>query len=250
MQKHKQLFKRLQEEAKDDPAVIGFFLGGSRGKGRATRYSGYDVYIIVKDTKLASYKRKYPRLRYEGFDLLLSSHSQFKKHAAWMGDMHWARYNFTHLKVAVDKKDIQQLVNDKAKIPKQHQKAFVAGNLDGYINYIYRSLKCFRDKNIVGARLEAALSIQYFFDVIFGMHGRTRPYYKYLKWELTDFPLTKFPLKPATIISSTLKILETADVRTQQKLLGLVEKALRKEGYGKVFDSWGPNFSWMMRFKP
>ena len=45
-----------------------------------------------------------------------------------------------------------------------------------------------------------------------------------------------------------MKILDSADIKTQQNLLKSTEKALRKEGFGGVFDSWGENFPWMKNF--
>ncbi|MBU0979845.1 MAG: hypothetical protein KJ709_03490, partial [Nanoarchaeota archaeon] len=114
----------------------------------------------------------------------------------------------------------------------------------------YRSLKCFRDGNTVGARLEAAYSVQFFFDVLFGIHnGRLRPYYKYLEWEMKRWPLKKIPMRPKTMIRNVMKILETADIRTQQRMLRMLEKVMRKEGYGKVFDNWGDSLVWMKSFR-
>ena len=64
MKNSESIFNHLREEAENDPNVIGFFLGGSRGKGFVTEHSDYDVYIIVKDGFLKSYmkllKEKFP----------------------------------------------------------------------------------------------------------------------------------------------------------------------------------------------
>jgi|GEM_PF-5051391 len=43
-------------------------------------------------------------------------------------------------------------------------------------------------------------------------------------------------MKPKEIIKTLLKILETADIKLQQKLFKIVEKVFRKEGYSNVFD--------------
>jgi hypothetical protein len=61
------------------------------------------------------------------------------------------------------------------------RREFVRGHLDGYINQVYRSLKCYRDGRAAGARLEAADSVRPMLDVMFGLHGRLRPYCKYLE---------------------------------------------------------------------
>jgi len=88
-------------------------------------------------------------------------------------------------------------------------------------------------------------------NVIFAIHnGRLRPYYKYLKWELKTFSLTKLPIDAEEIIRILMKILDSADLKTQQQLLRITEEFLRKEGFGKVFESWGDDFPWMKTFNP
>ena len=57
MKNNNQIFKELIEEAKNDPNVIGFFLGGSKGKGRETKFSDYDIQVIVKDNVATTYKK-------------------------------------------------------------------------------------------------------------------------------------------------------------------------------------------------
>jgi hypothetical protein len=156
------------------------------------------------------------------------------------------------LKALIDKNGkIQKLIDEKGKVPEKNFSMFIVNSLDAYINYLYRSLKCIRDGDIEAARLEAAFSIPSFLNVIFAIHnGRLRPYYKYLKWELKSFPLTKFPITAEEIVDNLMKILDNADCKTQQKFLKTTEAALRKEGFGAVFDSWGEDFPWMKSFKP
>ncbi|NIM46831.1 MAG: hypothetical protein GTN40_01590 [Candidatus Aenigmarchaeota archaeon] len=246
------IFKKFYEEAKKDKNIIGFFLGGSRGKGKITKYSDYDMYVIVKNNVLKKYKNKYKKMEIKDFSFAVFSFSQFKRYATFGGPFEWNRYNFTHIKVLIDKNSkIQKLVNEKGKIPKNKIKKYISGHLDGYINNVYRSLKCFRDNNIVGARLEASNTVRLFLNIIFALHGgRTRPYYKYLEWELEKYPLKKFPMKKKELIKTLLRILEDANIKTQQKLFKLTEKIFRKEGYCYVFDSWEPEaIDFIKKFK-
>ena len=244
-------FEKLQEEVSKDSNILGFFLSGSRGKGFGREDSDYDVYIIVKDSEVTIYKKKYPRKLYKKMDLMVYSLSEFREFASWGSPEWFYRYSFTHVKVLIDKNiEIQNLVNDKGRIPEIHVNKFVKGSLDGYINFVYRSLKCMRDNDLLAARLEAAYSIPLFFDVIFAIHnGRLRPYYKYLAWELENFPLTKLPIDAKQIVENIRQILDTADLRTQQDLLMMMEVVLRKEGHGEIFDEWGEDLIWMKTFK-
>jgi len=245
-------YEKIYEEAKKDPNIIGFFLGGSRGKELHTKHSDYDIYIIVKDDVDKKYKERYPKQKYKGVDLMVLSYSEFKKYASWGSSEAWDRYTFSHVKALIDKNcKIQELLDDKVTIPDKYLSKFIAGSLDAYINYLYRSLKCIRDGDIEAARLEAAFSIPAFLNVIFAIHsGRLRPYYKYLKWELKSFPLSKFPMKAEEIVKNLMNILDNADYKAQQKFLKTTEVSLRKEGFGKVFESWGKDFHWMKSFNP
>jgi len=239
MKNNNQIFKELIEEAKNDSNVIGFFLGGSRGKSRETKFSDYDIQVIVKDNVATAYKNKYKEKTSPFYYFAVFSISEFRKYAEIGTAFEWDRASFTHVKTIIDKTgEIQNLINEKGKLPKEKIKDFVSGHLDGYINYVYRSLKCFRDGNNIGARLEASRSIHICLNIIFGLEGRINPYYKYLEWELKEHPLKKFPMKSDELIKTILRILKDADIKTQQKLFRTIEKAFRKQGYSYVFDNW------------
>lgn len=242
MMDDKEIFDKLVEDAINDPNVIGLFLSGSRGKGLTNKHADYDVEIIVKDKVIKDYKKKYQKKHIKNFEFAVFSLSGFKHQAEIGGPYEWDRPSYTHIKAIVDKTgQIQKLIDEKGKIPKDIIKKYVSRHLDGYINYVYRSLKCFRDGNVIGARLEAARTIDLFFNVIFGLEGRVTPFYKFLKWELKLYPLKRFPMLPKEIIKTLLRILEDADVQTQQGLFVIVERVFRKEGYAHVFDSWDPD---------
>ena len=237
--KNEEIFKQVIEEAKEDPNIIGLFLSGSRGKNLQKRYSDYDVIIIVKDGMTEFYKKKYENREITNFDFSIFSISSFRRYAEIGSPTEWDRASFTHVNAIVDKTgEIQKLINEKGRIPKDKIEKYVSGYLDGYINAVYRSLKCFRDGNVFCARLEAAKSIEYFLKIIFGIGGRVVPFPKYLEWELENYPLKKFQMKPQELISNLLEILNSGNIKIQQKLFGIVEKVFKNEGYGWVFDSW------------
>ena len=52
MDKTKAQFNKILQEFKKDPDVIGAFLSGSRGKGFEHQDSDYDLYVIVKDSRV------------------------------------------------------------------------------------------------------------------------------------------------------------------------------------------------------
>jgi len=252
MNSPEEIFNQLYTKAKDDSNIIGFFLVGSRGKGQEKEYSDYDVYIIVKDTVADDYKKEYPQKKYAGLDLIVFSLTKFRGSCAWGSGDEFGRYTFTHVKAMIDKNnEIQKIIDEKAKIPKDILPEYIAKSIDAYVNFFYRSLKCIRDVDLPAARLEAAFSIPFFLNVIFAIHeGRLNPYYKYLRWELEEFPLKKYPMTAEELIQILMLILETADCKIQQKLMKTTEEMCRKEGYGFQFDDWGDDYIWMMNFNP
>lgn len=233
-------FERLHREALADPNVVGFFLTGSRGKGRATKNSDFDIYLIVRDAVIESYRRKYRRQWFAWIEFAVMSLSEFRRYAAFDGPQAWDRYDFAHVKALLDRNgQIQRLIDEKGRIPPSCVRALVTGRLDAYANAVYRSFKCWQDRDPVPARLEAADSIPAVLDAIFAMDGgRARPFYKYLRWELETFPFKGLPITPRRLEAVILRILTTGDPESQRKLYVAAGRTARRAGYPKVFDSW------------
>lgn len=232
---------QLLLDAKKDPNILAVILTGSRGKGRKTKFSDYDVEVIVKDNQLKNYKNMSDsRHKTNDLDLCVHSYTGFKNFALKGSGEEWQRYSYTHLKAAIDKTGkVQKLIDEKGRMPKDEIRAYVSGNLDGYINAIYRSVKCFRDGLPLAAHLEAMESVSRFLRVMFAMDGgRLKPYSKYLVWELKKYPLQVIPMSSNTLISTIETILKDGNLKSQQKLFRMLETVARKNGYGKVFDSW------------
>ena len=234
------IYQQLLEEARNDLDIIGFFLSGSRGKKLSTQYSDYDIVYVISDDKIDEYKELYPRYKYKKMELLLRSLSDFRNEAKMGAPDAWERYEFSWLTAEVDKTgEIQQLIDAKGRIPPGEVTKFIEASLDAYINFIYRSLKCFRDNHYLGARLEATVELGCLFNVLFALHdGRLCPYYKYLVWELETHPLDKIPWTAEEFEGKITRILDDADVDTQREIFLTVEKLCRDDGYGHVIDGW------------
>lgn len=236
-----QMIQQIVRFAEKEPNVLGFVLCGSRGKGFATEYSDYDCVMIVEDKARGDLFVRMSDLP-SFFAVGVYTLHQFAEHAAWDGPEAWDRYNWAHLRAQVDKTGgrIQAIIDEKGKIPVGKVRDFIERELDHYINQVYRSIKCFREGNGVGYRFEAADSIRPLLDVLFAIHDRRlRPYYKYLEWELTEFPLHKFPWTAGELLEMLTAILATGSYQAQQQVLSGVERVFRGEGYSEVFDAWG-----------
>jgi len=246
-------FQSIVKQVDSDPNVIGLFLSGSRGKELHNEYSDYDFRIILNDNTPQEVKTKFEKYdELDGLDCGIYTLSELKEYAELGTECEWDRYSFAHVKVTIDKTDgeLQRIIDEKGKIPKNHLQKYISGYLDGYINAVYRSMKCLRDNYTFGFRLEAASSISSFLICAFAVHDRRlSPYPKYIQFELEKYPLTKFPWTSKVLIDKIQKILETGDYKIQQELLIEMEKIMRKEGFGDVFDSWEGQDKWTMTFK-
>jgi predicted nucleotidyltransferase len=235
-------YAELRALARQDPNVVGLFLGGSRGKGLATEYSDYDVYLIVA-RRVGEYRRKFPLRHGDDPEVIVLSLSEFRRHAAVGSELEWNRYTFAHVTAELDKTgEVQQLLDEKGSLPKEAARNIAAEALDAYINQYYRSAKNFRDGNDPAGRLDAAESVPYFLVTLFALHERVRPYNKYLRWELEEHPLPGDEWSAARLLP-LLDAVVAGDLTAQRRLFGDVERLARERGHGGVVDGWGADLT-------
>jgi hypothetical protein len=84
------------------------------------------------------------------------------------------------------------------------------------------------------ARLEEMESVSWCLTALFALHGRLRPYNKYLRWELTTYPLGD-PWDASTLPE------RLAD--DPAGLFAGLEPLARERGHGDIIDAWGDELS-------
>lgn len=245
-------YEKALDEAKKNDDIVGFILVGSRGKGFENEHSDYDAIMIAKDEAATAIHDRYESQTLENLDLSVHSLSNFKTFAAWETPESWDRYNYAHVKILVDKTDgeLEKIVREKGHIPQDKLDKFIDWWIDGYVNGVYRSVKCIRNGNLFGAHIEAANSMLDLLTLVFAMNGRHRPFLGYVEKELKAYPLERLPWSSDEFVSKMKKVLETADLQTQQELLSGIEKLSREMGHGHMFDGWEGKDKWTMTFKP
>jgi len=251
-------YAALLQRAKDDPAVLAFWLGGSRGMGRATQHSDYDCVFIVAEDAYPAFCAEFGLA--EPFqmdwrpevDLAIRTFPMLEAAAAWGSDEQVYRYGFAHLKANVDKTGLAQpLIDEKARVPAEEVQAFIHASLDHALNQAYRALKCLRDGLPAASRLEAAEAVAPFLDAAFALHDRRlRPYYKYLAWELESFPLDKLPIGPSALLDRLADLLSPGAGPVLCKLLADCREVFRAAGHGAAFDGWGGKLGWILAGDP
>lgn len=247
-----EVFAVLVEEATNDPYVIGLFLTGSRGKGFENDYSDYDVAIILHDSVPDGVKQNYRRFaEHPDIEIFPDTLAELRKFATFGSTFGWARYGFSHVQAMIDKTgELQPVIEAKGRLPEEKRTAFVRDAVDAYLNSTYRSLKCYRSGNLLGAKLEAVAGTPALLDVIFGLEGRHAPYLGYLEKELRVYPLERFPLGADALLQCITTMVDTADVPSQQRLLSVIEKLCLAEGMDDVFAAWGDAYPWMTHYQP
>lgn len=241
MDQQQKKYEEVLHEVLDNSEVVGLFLGGSRGKSEefVTESSDMDVYVIVSDTASEQVKERFVQYNSDDFEIWVHTLSQLREYGEWGTEREWERYNFSHNKAIIDKTgEIQKLMDEKGQLPKNVQKEVIENSLDDYINQVYRSAKYFRDGNNLSAYLDATESLPPLMIALYALEGRIKPYNKYFKWELENYPLKLLPWSVEEFILDYRHILETGDIKTQEKIFKKMKELFMAQGYGKTFENW------------
>lgn len=250
----RQIYETLLQRAQDDAAVLAFWLSGSRGKGRPTEHSDYDIVIVVAEDAYRPVCRElgltgpFQGNWRPGVDLTVATLPGLEAADAWDSAERWNRYSYAHVVALVDKTgEAQRLIDAKACVPTDDAPGFIRDSLDHAINQAYRALKCLRDGDHAASRLEAADGVNPFFDAVFALHGgRLRPYSKYLRWELETWPLTLLPTGDAALMDRALAVLGDGGGPALSALLHETRPAFSAAGHGDVYDGWGEQLDWIL----
>ncbi len=200
----------------------------------------------MRDEADARAQNRYPADAFPNVDLRLMPLREFVAYAGWDTPFAWDRYSFTHARVLADPSGIiSALVEDKGRIPAEHQSAFVQAALDAFINSVYRALKCARKGNTLCARLEASEAVQHALAVIFALEGRVRPYPGSLEHELRTYPLQTGPISGDDLLRLIAAIVEMGDTVALRGLFSAVLDRTRQGGHGDVIDAWGSDIAWI-----
>ena len=233
-------YQQLVKLAEHDQGVVGFILGGSRGKGMTTENSDYDIQIIVEDAVLEGARVKYQGYKEEKIDLNVLSKSELSIYAVWGSDTMWARYGFAHVKAVIDKTgDIQRWLDEQELIPTSALDDAIKQALDSYLNYTHRSLKSFRDLRGTAAHLAACDAVPQLITFLFAAEGRVRPYNEYIEWELNLHPLKNLKMDGPTFAKKIGQVLGSGDQAVQKEMLELCRSIAAKSSIGEsVLKSW------------
>ncbi|MFG3339541.1 hypothetical protein [Glycomyces sp. NPDC048151] len=223
--------------AENDPAVVGLFLIGSHSmEGLATEHSDHDLFVVTRgETELA----RHHGLRSPALDLNVIAFDELAAIPSYVD------YALARSRVLLDRTggELTAFLEAKGRLDPQTAFDRAAEILDGYANYMFRSVKNQRDGRVLAGRLDAADSIGALLELLFTMDLRPRPYNKALEWELERRPLPGWDT--AALLDDIQRIIDTGDTDVQRRLFAEVEAKARNAGHGKVLDEWGDNLAIM-----
>ncbi|TKA10492.1 nucleotidyltransferase domain-containing protein [Actinacidiphila oryziradicis] len=239
-------FAAFQTRMEKNAEVLGVVLSGSQAReGMATAHSDYDLLLVVADgaeEALAGEARRDTRMDVSAMPL-----GEFRGHALPGSGTEWNRYAFTHAKLLKDTPEalIAGLVTAKGRLSPAEAAETAPEVLDGFLNSLYRCLKNERDGNIHGERLDAAEALPFYLTYVFALHGRVRPYNKYLSWELRHRPLGRPEWAHDHLLGLLAEALTPTAVRAVRIMFNEVEPHARAAGHGSVLDAWGEDLIFM-----
>lgn len=217
----------LIARARDDENVIGVIHSGSRGRDAyVTDESDWDAFVVVREER-----GDYERERGSGLEL---SEVTLDVLAAPPDS---ARPAFVSLVPQLDKTgEVEAALLEATTV----DPATAGRPLDAYVNACYRSAKNERAGLALASLLDAGESIPRYLEFLFAVHGRVRPYNKWLEWELSEHPL------PVDVDLARLeRIARSGALEDQQALFRETEELARRRGHGATIDGWEPDVAWL-----
>ena len=225
------MLEALLERARADQNVVGVIHSGSRGRDAyITETSDWDAFVVVREER-GDYETEH------GSDLGLSEITL----EVLACPPAWARPAFLSLRPQLDKTGEVTAALEKAM---GVDPATAAQPLDAYVNSYYRSAKNARVGLELASLLDAQESIPWYLEFVFTVHGRIRPYNKWLEWELREHPLAVH-----LDLARLERIARAGDLLDQQALFRDVEALARSRGHGATIDGWEPDLA-LLRGSP
>ena len=206
--------------------------------------SDYDVGVVVRDDALAAFDARWPYRRGEAIEVMSSTLDGLRAHAELGTPSEWARYQYAHAKLLLDKTgEVAGVLEEKSRLPADQARTVAAATIDAFVNSGYRSLRN-RSRGLErAARLDASESIPHLLTAVFALEGRIRPWNKYLEWELSNHPLDE----PEWAVDSFLDRIDglPSSAAAQHAMFVDLERVARRRGFGEVIDGWEPDVAWL-----
>lgn len=235
------ILQALIAEAQADPDVIGLVLTGSRAISGVTHELDYDLMFVVTDVAMQRYEdtQQTPQ-RGTAIQPPISTADiwhesprslQLDKVVSWMLPA------YAESQVIYDRTgEIAGLIDVLRRPSVERAQADAAAWYDGYLNALYRSLKCWRRGNELGARMEATHAADFLMHTLFALERRWRPYSSRLIYHMDE--LSGQGWQSGELAAMLLDVIGTGNHQRQQQLGRRIRALMGERGFGHVYDSW------------
>jgi hypothetical protein len=132
--------------------------------------------------------------------------------------------------------ELTALSEELAHMPEEHAREKAAAAYDAYLNSMFRSLKCWRRGDELGARINAAQSVDSLLDALFALERLWRPFASRVYLHLGK--LDGQGWQAGELRGTLLGLLTTAEPRRQQEVARRVIALMAERGYGQVYGDW------------
>ena len=181
-------YDALVATARDDPAVLGLVLTGSRGRDApwVRPDSDWDVRMVVRDDHVAAADARYATPHGSVVEVVVVERSGFETLCLPGGRAGWDRYSYVAADLVLDRDGtLARVLARKAVLDDDEARTLAAESLDDYVNSMYRSRRNGDRGLVTAAVLDAAASIDPLLTFRFAADRRVRPFNEWLDWELT-----------------------------------------------------------------
>jgi predicted nucleotidyltransferase len=229
LDERKELMKKLLNQYIVDESVLGVILIGSFGKGYQDEHSDIDLEVIVTENRYNEFEKNAQRIIHtEDYDIGFTTIDKLQRIKESEKDVeHW-RYKdcpILHDKTGKLAEILKEITRYDEDSRMERLKRYYLGYWE---NTLY-SMGCLRRKNILSARIYAAIAIQELIWLLFNLNYRWAPK---LQWAFKELPLLqKTPINFEAQIES---IIVKPDAEKQSKLWNETAQLLRQEKYDWV----------------
>jgi hypothetical protein len=227
----------LRAEGAADPDVVGILVTGSRGVGAVTAESDYDVIFVVSDETADRYTRENREPpRGQTLDPATDT-SDIQWHECPRTLREYNTFGVDRCQVVYDRTgELTALAEELSQMPERRARETVDKAYDAYLNLVYRSLKCWRRGDELGARILAAQSVDALMQTLFALERGWAPFPSRLYLHLDK--LSGQGWQPGELRALLLDLLRTGDPGRQQVYTRRVIALLAERGYTRPDEVW------------
>ena len=219
-----------QECIKNHADLTGIILVGSFSVNQGDILSDIDVDFVYHNKNYMPVKLPENKWEWDIQEHLLDSYPGISHD-------HWNCGTYVTANVLLDKTNvIKAKINELINPGFEYFKDGLGNVLDSYYNAYYRSMKCLRRNNLLGAHIMACNSMEALNVMLYQVNGLLQTYINRLP--ATIHRLKILPLPANELLDCATNIATKADAQSQIKAYLAVKDMMNRLGYIQIYEAW------------